>query len=113
MDEMTVKALAKINIGLDVTGVREDGYHLVRMIMQTVHMYDLVTVSKSAETGISMTSNAKYLPTNEDNLVLRLPSCWQMNFPLRMVHRSDSARGFRLRQAWLEAVQMRQPFYIV
>ena len=55
MDEMTVKALAKINIGLDVTGVREDGYHLVRMIMQTVHMYDLVTVSKSAETGISMT----------------------------------------------------------
>ena len=68
MDEMTVKALAKINIGLDVTGVREDGYHLVRMIMQTVHMYDLVTVSKSAETGISMTSNAKYLPTNEDNL---------------------------------------------
>ena len=42
MDEMTVKALAKINIGLDVTGVREDGYHLVRMIMQTVHMYDLV-----------------------------------------------------------------------
>ena len=71
MDEMTVKALAKINIGLDVTGVREDGYHLVRMIMQTVHMYDLVTVSKSAETGISMTSNAKYLPTNEDNLCIK------------------------------------------
>ena len=103
MDEMTVKALAKINIGLDVTGMREDGYHLVRMIMQTVHMYDLVTVSKSAETGISM----------RIIFVLRLPSCWQMNFPLRMVHRSDSARGFRLRQAWLEAVQMRQPFYMV
>jgi hypothetical protein len=68
MDEMTVKALAKINIGLDVTGVREDGYHLVRMIMQTIHMYDLVTVSKSAEAGITMKSNAKYLPTNDDNL---------------------------------------------
>ena len=46
MDEITVKALAKINIGLDVTGTRDDGYHLVRMIMQTIHLYDLVTVTK-------------------------------------------------------------------
>ena len=113
MDEMTVKALAKINIGLDVTGVREDGYHLVRMIMQTVHMYDLVTVSKSAETGISMTSNAKYLPTNEDNLCIKAAKLLADEFSIMMVHRFDSARGFRLRQAWLEAVQMRQPFYMV
>ncbi len=71
MDEMTIKALAKINIGLDVTGVREDGYHLVRMIMQTVHMYDLVTVTKQTDSGIAMTSNAKYLPVNEDNLCIK------------------------------------------
>ena len=51
MDEMTLKALAKINIGLDVTGTRPDGYHLVRMIMQTVHIYDLVTVKKVTEHG--------------------------------------------------------------
>ncbi len=83
MDEMTVKALAKINIGLDVTGVREDGYHLVRMIMQTVHMYDLVTVSKSAEAGITMKSNAKYLPTNDDNLCVKAAKLLAEEFDLK------------------------------
>lgn len=71
MDEITLKALAKINIGLDVTGRREDGYHLVRMIMQTIHIYDLVTVSKHREAGITMTSNASFLPVNEDNLCVK------------------------------------------
>ena len=83
MDEMTVKALAKINIGLDVTGVREDGYHLVRMIMQTVHMNDLVTVSKSAEAGITMKSNAKYLPTNDDNLCVKAAKLLAEEFDLK------------------------------
>ena len=83
MDEMTVKALAKINIGLDVTGVREDGYHLVRMIMQTIHMYDLVTVSKSAEAGITMKSNARYLPTNDDNLCVKAAKLLAEEFDLK------------------------------
>ena len=39
MDEITLKALAKINLGLDVVRRREDGYHEVRMIMQTIHLY--------------------------------------------------------------------------
>ena len=38
MDEITLKALAKINLGLDVVRRREDGYHEVRMIMQTIHL---------------------------------------------------------------------------
>ena len=42
MDEISLKALAKINLGLDVLGKREDGYHDVRMIMQTIHLYDRV-----------------------------------------------------------------------
>ena len=72
MDEITVKALAKINIGLDVTGTRDDGYHLVRMIMQTIHLYDLVTVTKCKdEDGITMTTNARHLPVNDDNLCIR------------------------------------------
>ena len=37
---MKLRALAKINLGLDVTGKREDGYHEVRMVMQTIQMYD-------------------------------------------------------------------------
>ena len=42
MDEISLKALAKINLGLDVLGKREDGYHDVRMIMQTIHLYILL-----------------------------------------------------------------------
>lgn len=71
MKETTVKALAKINIGLDVTGRREDGYHLVRMIMQTVHIYDLVTISETAKDMITMTSDVDFLPVNEDNLCMK------------------------------------------
>ena len=44
MDEISLKALAKINLGLDVLGKREDGYHDVRMIMQTIHLYDRVEI---------------------------------------------------------------------
>ena len=40
MKEISVKALAKVNLGLDVVRKREDGYHEVRMIMQTIHLFD-------------------------------------------------------------------------
>ena len=43
--KVTRKAYAKINLGLDVTGKRADGYHLVRMIMQTVDLYDVLSFS--------------------------------------------------------------------
>ena len=45
MDELNLKALAKINIGLDVLRKREDGYHEVRMIMQTIHFFESVLPS--------------------------------------------------------------------
>lgn len=51
MDEITLKALAKINLGLDVVRRREDGYHEVRMIMQTIHLYDLLGDSKDPGAG--------------------------------------------------------------
>ena len=41
---MKLRALAKINLGLDVTGKREDGYHEVRMVMQTIQMYDQLEI---------------------------------------------------------------------
>ena len=55
MDEIRLKALAKINLGLDVTGRRDDGYHLVRMIMQTIHLFDSVQMEKIPESGIQLT----------------------------------------------------------
>ena len=49
---MKLRALAKINLGLDVTGKREDGYHEVRMVMQTIQMYDQLEIKESKEPGI-------------------------------------------------------------
>ena len=49
---MRLRAMAKINLGLDVLRKREDGYHEVRMIMQTIQMYDLLDIRKKSEPGI-------------------------------------------------------------
>lgn len=71
MDNITLKALAKINLGLDVVRRREDGYHEVCMVMQTIHLYDKLEIAKEREKGIYITSNLSYVPTNENNLVYK------------------------------------------
>lgn len=71
MDTISLKALAKINLGLDVVRRREDGYHEVRMVMQTVHLYDRLEMEKTATQGIELSTNLSYLPVNENNLVYR------------------------------------------
>jgi 4-diphosphocytidyl-2-C-methyl-D-erythritol kinase len=64
---MLIKAYAKINISLDVVGKREDGYHLLRMIMQNIDLYDLINIEKAAN-GINISSNKPYIPIDERNL---------------------------------------------
>lgn len=71
MDEIKLKALAKINLGLDVVRRREDGYHEVRMVMQTIHLYDQLLIQKSETPGIQIHSNLSFLPVNENNLVYK------------------------------------------
>lgn len=71
MDRMQLKAMAKINLGLDVLRRREDGYHEVRMIMQTVHIFDQLQLEKRQEEGIRVRTNLYYLPENENNLVYK------------------------------------------
>ncbi len=71
MDSVWINAPAKINIGLDVLRRREDGYHEVRMIMQSIRLFDRLTLTKSSEPGIHLTTNLHFLPINEDNLVYR------------------------------------------
>lgn len=71
MDEITLKALAKINLGLDVVRRREDGYHEVRMIMQTIHLFDKLIIRKTTEPGIAIRTNLSFLPVNENNLVYK------------------------------------------
>lgn len=71
MNTIMLKAYAKINIGLDVLGKREDGYHEVRMIMQTIRLYDKLNMKKLNKDEIVIKTNLAYLPTNENNLVYR------------------------------------------
>lgn len=68
---MRLRALAKINLGLDILGKREDGYHDVRMIMQTIQMYDVLEINRSEQPGISLTTNFPYVPCDERNLVYK------------------------------------------
>lgn len=67
---MLVKAYAKINISLDVIGEREDGYHLLKMIMQNIELYDTINISK-IKSGITLTCNRKYVPDDERNLAYK------------------------------------------
>lgn len=71
MDEISLKALAKINLGLDVVRRREDGYHEVRMVMQTINLYDRLDIVKTKEPGISIKTNISFLPVNKNNLIYK------------------------------------------
>ncbi len=68
-DEITLRAYGKINLGLDVTGKRPDGYHEVRMVMQTVGLYDSIRLERRREPGIEIRTNIPFLPTGPDNLI--------------------------------------------
>ncbi|MBQ7926795.1 MAG: 4-(cytidine 5'-diphospho)-2-C-methyl-D-erythritol kinase [Lachnospiraceae bacterium] len=70
MNELTLKAYAKINLGLDVVRRLENGYHEVKMVMQTVGIHDTLTFEKTKE-GIVITTDSGELPTNENNLIYR------------------------------------------
>ena len=68
---MRLRALAKINLGLDIIGKRDDGYHEVRMIMQTIQMYDVLEIQKKSTPGIKLMTNLPDIPTDEGNLVYK------------------------------------------
>ena len=70
-NSIVLKSYGKINLGLDVLRRREDGYHEVRMIMQTVGLYDVLTMEKLKEDEIKMSCNLSFLPTDERNLVYK------------------------------------------
>lgn len=82
MNSIAVKAYAKINLGLDVLRRREDGYHEVRMIMQTVSLYDTITIRKTKFDSIALTSNLPYLPTDRRNLVYKAALLFRESFSI-------------------------------
>ncbi|NLK36960.1 MAG: 4-(cytidine 5'-diphospho)-2-C-methyl-D-erythritol kinase [Epulopiscium sp.] len=71
MKEIRLRARAKINLTLDVTGKREDGYHELRTIMQTVNLQDGIYMKKIDKPVIRVKSNWEWLPTDERNLAYR------------------------------------------
>ena len=70
--KITRKAYAKINLGLDVIGKRDDGYHLVKMIMQNVDIYDTLTFEENASGEITLKANSGSVPTDGSNLICKV-----------------------------------------
>lgn len=83
MKEISVKALAKINLGLDVIRKREDGYHEVCMVMQTIHLFDRLEIAKNVSGEITMQTNLSFLPTNENNLVYKAAALLKNEFGIK------------------------------
>lgn len=71
MDSIRIRAYGKINIGLDVIKKRDDGYHEVKMIMQTVNLFDKLEIYKTNVPKIKISTNLFYIPNDENNLVYK------------------------------------------
>lgn len=82
MDQISLKAYAKVNLTLDVIGKREDGYHLVQMIMQQIDLFDEVTLEGHGS-GIALDCDSPYVPKNPQNLAWRAVSLMQETYGLR------------------------------
>ena len=82
MDKLELKALGKINLGLDVLGRRDNGYHDVRMFMQTVYLYDQIKIERTKEPGIQLSTNLFYLPVNENNLAYQAANLLMEEFQI-------------------------------
>ncbi len=71
ISHLKLKAYGKINLGLDVVRRREDGYHEVRMVMQTVGIYDTIDLVRIPQKTIKVETNLYYLPNDSNNLVYK------------------------------------------
>lgn len=83
LEAIHVKAYGKINLGLDVVRKREDGYHEVRMIMQTVSVYDSLELAKTETSGIKLETNLDWLPVDEGNLAYRAADMLMQEFGIK------------------------------
>jgi len=71
MDKVIVKGYAKVNLSLDILSRREDGYHNIEMLMQTVDLHDVVTIKKICNQKIVVRTNVESLPTDEKNIAYK------------------------------------------
>ncbi len=83
MQFIELKSLAKINLGLDVLGKRANGYHDVRMVMQTIYLYDDVKLERKKNGKVSVESNLFYLPANENNIAYKAAQMLREEFNIQ------------------------------
>lgn len=92
MDSITLKAYAKINLGLDVLRKRQDGYHDVCMIMQTIDLYDTISIEKSkslkpieegSHNQIQIKTNHPQLQASQSNLIYRTAALFLETFQIK------------------------------
>lgn len=81
MNEYRIKAYAKINLGLDVVRRLENGYHEVKMVMQTVGIYDVLDFERT-DGGIVITTDSGELPTDENNLIYKAAKLMMEIYPI-------------------------------
>lgn len=80
---LSLKAYGKVNLALDVLRRREDGYHEVRMVMQTVGLFDRIDLIRRERPGITMETNLFYLPSNENNLAYKAAALLMEEFDVK------------------------------
>ena len=78
---MKIKAYGKVNISLDVVGKREDGYHLLSIIMQNIDLYDEIEVEKQ-ECGIILECNKSYVPVDNRNLAYKAAEIFKERYDI-------------------------------
>ena len=71
MNSINIKAHAKINLALDVIGKRDDGYHELNMIMQSIKLHDKIYIRKNDSREIKLKSNLPYIPLDHKNIVYK------------------------------------------
>lgn len=82
MNRIILKAKAKVNLSLDVVGIREDGYHEMKMINHSIDLYDVLTF-EACDEGIWLTSNEDTIPLDERNLVIKTARKLQSQFNVK------------------------------
>ena len=80
MNSITLKSRAKINLSIDVLGKRQDGYHLVEMIMQTIDLYELIEINEKDNDQITIKSTSDEIPLDCNNLVYKAANLIKKTF---------------------------------
>ena len=83
MKSIELKSRAKKNLSIDVLGKREDGYHLVEMIMQTIDLYDIIKITENKINEININSNSLDIPLNKNNIVYKAAKVLKDKFNIK------------------------------